>query len=116
MAIRPVASLYTVLLELRIVPIPSTELQTLRQQGSVSPDHWLCPFYPGPDGVTAHIAHDRAGLFREVHLVAPELGRMRDDRPWIFLLRLEHGRLPPATIGHVSQGQNALTGVTTHAA
>jgi hypothetical protein len=78
MAIRPVASLYTVLLELRIVPIPSTELQTLRQQGSVSPYHWLCPFYPGAgDRVTARIADDWSRLFWEIHLIPPGLGRRR---------------------------------------
>ena len=41
--------------------------------------HWrrLCPFNLGPGGVSAHLTRDRAGLFWEVHLIAPRFSRRR---------------------------------------
>jgi hypothetical protein len=59
-------------------PFTCGPLLTRRVRPSTGPqtDVYLCPLHLGPDGVTAHIAHDRAGLFWQVHF----------DRSWISSL------------------------------
>jgi hypothetical protein len=68
-AVYVVASPFTIHAGGRIRHPQITDVQTVLQ---LLPLLW---FYPGPDRVTGHITRDRAGLFREVHLIAPWLDR-----------------------------------------
>jgi len=73
----------------------------------------------GPDGLSAYIADDRAGLFWEVHSISPGLGR-----PWVRPTRdsvmdvpaLFEARLPPAGDYRVSESRAAwpLASVAKH--
>jgi hypothetical protein len=68
--------------------------------------HCICdPSTPALRGSRLTSRMTGRDCFGRFILVAPELGRRGMIGPWTFLLRLEHGRLPPATVGPVSQGE-----------